>query len=128
MRLSTKRIARALLRVSARYPAETEAIISQLYLYLLKRRKLKLLPIISRQLPEIAKEESLLKEIEVITAHPIDEKLRKQIELSLEKGGKKIQIRELVDPGILGGIIIKDEDFVIDGSLRRYLESLKESV
>jgi len=128
MRLSTKRIARALLRVSVRYPAETEAIISQLYLYLLKRRKLKLLPIISRQLPEIAKEESLLKEIEVITAHPIDEKLRKQIELSLEEGGKKIQIRELVDPGILGGIIIKDEDFVIDGSLRRYLESLKESV
>jgi len=128
MRLSPKRIARALLKVSTRYPAETEAIINQLYLYLLKRRKLKLLPIISRQLPEIAKEENLIKEVEVITAHPIDEKLRKQIELSLEERGKKIQIRELVDPEILGGIIFKDEDLVIDGSLRRYLESLKESV
>jgi F-type H+-transporting ATPase subunit delta len=114
--------------VSTRYPTETEAIIGQLYLYLLKRRKLKLLPIISRQLPEIAKEESLIKEVEVITAHPIDEKLRKQIELSLEEQGKRIQIREVVDPEILGGIILKYEDFVIDGSLRRYLESLKESV
>lgn len=125
MRLSSKDIARAIFKLALRYPEKTKEIAKQTYLYLLKRKKIRLLPLILKQLSEIEKEERSVKEVEVITAHPIKNQLKKQIEETLSK---KIRFKERIDPEILGGIIIKYDNFVIDGSIKRYLESLKESL
>jgi len=38
----------------------------------------------------------------------------------------KAEIKKKVDEGLLGGIVIKLEDEIIDGSLRRRLKELKE--
>lgn len=41
---------------------------------------------------------------------------------------KKIEIEETVDPDILGGILIRIDDDLIDGSVRSSLEELKQSM
>ena len=41
---------------------------------------------------------------------------------------KKIEIEETIDPDILGGILIRIDDDLIDGSIRSSLEELKQSM
>ncbi|MFZ2257514.1 MAG: F0F1 ATP synthase subunit delta [Clostridiaceae bacterium] len=41
---------------------------------------------------------------------------------------KKVEIEETVDPDILGGILIRVDDDLIDGSVRSSLEELKQSM
>jgi len=49
--------------------------------------------------------------------------LRKKLE---ESTGKKIELQFAEDPEIIGGLVIQIGDMVIDGSVRGYLESLRE--
>ncbi len=44
------------------------------------------------------------------------------------KYGKKVELEETVDPDVLGGILIKVNDDLIDGSVRTSLEDLKLSM
>ena len=40
--------------------------------------------------------------------------------------GKQVEVKVVIDPGILGGIVAQVGDTVIDGSVRRRLDQLKE--
>lgn len=66
---------------------------------------------------------------EITTAIPIDdtdkERLVDQIEAMV---GKKVTIDIQVDANILGGIIARVDDMLIDGSIRNKLEVLKDSL
>jgi len=65
-------------------------------------------------------------EVTAITAVPLDEKLREKLLRTLEsQTGKTIRLTHEVDPNILGGMIVKMEDKLIDGSVRFQLEQLK---
>lgn len=44
------------------------------------------------------------------------------------KFGKKVSVRSVVDPSVLGGIRVQIGDTVIDGSVRNRLQQLKESL
>jgi len=41
---------------------------------------------------------------------------------------KNIEVREVVDPSLLGGIVATIGDTVIDGTVRHRLEQLKETL
>ncbi len=45
-----------------------------------------------------------------------------------KKLGRKVSIQNTVDPTLLGGVIIKAEDLVIDGSVRGRIAKLAESL
>lgn len=49
----------------------------------------------------------------------------KKLEVKL---GRKVSIQNTVDPTLLGGVIIKAEDLVIDGSVRGRIAKLAESL
>jgi F-type H+-transporting ATPase subunit delta len=65
-------------------------------------------------------------EVKAITAVPLEdrqaEKLVRKIE---EQTKKKVLLTRVVDPAVLGGVILKLEDKLIDGSVRYQLEELK---
>src|SRR3990170_1355222 len=90
----------------------------------------------ARQLPPILAELSDLAAdarnsvvAEVRTAAPIDDRQKKALAEALSKAtGKKVEVKVLVDPSIIGGIVAKVGDTVIDGSVRRRLEQLREQV
>ena len=68
-------------------------------------------------------------EVEVISAVPLTESEKSALISKLEKtSGKKVSAHYSVDASLLGGIIVKSEDTVIDGSLRSKLGKVKEVI
>lgn len=66
---------------------------------------------------------------ELVTAVPLNKKRRTQSLATLEKqAGKKLVLRFEVDPGILGGIVLRVGDTVLDASLRAQLNSLRDTI
>jgi F-type H+-transporting ATPase subunit delta len=65
----------------------------------------------------------------VTTAVPLTDALRTQVagKLSAELG-KRVALRETVDPAILGGIVIKVAGRVLDGSLRKQLTGVRQAL
>ncbi len=66
---------------------------------------------------------------EVRSAIPLDDDQQQRLATALSaRTGQKVTIKVNVDPSILGGIIATIGDTVIDGSVRRRLEQLRESL
>jgi F-type H+-transporting ATPase subunit delta len=87
------------------------------------------LPQILEELSELAAEARSSVVAEVRSATPLDDRQQKALAKALgEATGKKVEIKVLVDPSIIGGIVAKIGDTVIDGSVKSRLEQLKEQV
>ncbi len=90
----------------------------------------------ARQLPQILDELSDLAAearnavvAEIRSAVPLDGPQREQLADALSKAtGKKVEVKVLVDPSVIGGVVAKVGDTVIDSSIRRRLEQLREQV
>lgn len=66
-----------------------------------------------------------MKEVEVRTKTPINSEIRKLI---TNKFGAKIKITEKIDSKMQGGIIVKTENTIFDGSLKNQLKKLKNKL
>ena len=90
----------------------------------------------ARELPEIVNRlvervaaERQREVAEVRTALPLDDEQRRRLTEALERAtGKKIELKVIVDPSVIGGVVARVGDTVIDGTVRRRLEQLRESL
>lgn len=70
-----------------------------------------------------------LVEAEATTAVPLDEAQQKQLTAKLsEVTGKRIELKCSVDPTVIGGVLVRIGDTVIDGSVKGQLEALREQL
>lgn len=66
---------------------------------------------------------------EIRTAIELDEETVARITAALEKAtGKKLESKVVVDPSVIGGIVARVGDTVIDGSIQRRLSSLRQAI
>ena len=66
---------------------------------------------------------------EVRAAMPLDDRLRQRLAKALSDAtGKEVEVKVVVDPSVLGGIVARIGDTVIDGTVRHRLEQLKERI
>lgn len=66
---------------------------------------------------------------EVRTAVPLDDQTVERLRSALSKAtGKQVEVKVIVDPSIIGGIVARVGDTVIDGSIARRVESLRQTV
>ena len=66
---------------------------------------------------------------EIITARPLKEEALGRIESALEDlTSKKIRSEVREDQDLIGGVVVKIGDLVLDGSVKAQLEGLKESI
>jgi len=66
---------------------------------------------------------------QLVTAFALADARQDQIKAKLEKqSGKKLVLSFAVDPSIIGGVVLKVGDKVLDASLRAQLEILKEQI
>ena len=87
------------------------------------------LPAIIDKLVAEAANERLEEVAEVRTAVPLDEGQKRRLAAALNKAtGKRVTIKEVVDPSVLGGIVARVGDTVIDGTVRHRLEQLRETL
>ena len=63
----------------------------------------------------------------VTTAIPADPEMLAVLRRALERAtGEKIELEEQVDPGLLGGLVVRTGDLVMDASLRSRLAVLRQ--
>ena len=66
---------------------------------------------------------------EVRSAMPLDADQQKRLADALGKAtGKKVSVKVIVDPAVLGGVVARVGDTVIDGSVRHRLSQLKAAL
>lgn len=67
--------------------------------------------------------------VEVTTAVPLDDRTVQSIGRSIgEQTGNEIELSTVVDPEVLGGIVLRVGNFVLDASIRNRLEQLRKQV
>jgi F-type H+-transporting ATPase subunit delta len=67
--------------------------------------------------------------VEVTSAVPLDDQTVQSIGRSIgEQTGNEIELSTVVDPDVLGGIILRVGNFVLDASIRNRLEQLRKQV
>jgi F-type H+-transporting ATPase subunit delta len=90
----------------------------------------------ARQLPQIidrlveraaAAKDSVVGEVR--SAIPLTEEQKARLADALSKAtGKKVEVKVVIDPSVLGGLVAQVGDTVIDGSVRARLDQLRESI
>jgi len=87
------------------------------------------LPAIVERFVELAAQSREHEVAEVRSATPLDEAQVQALAQALSRAThKNIEVRVVVDPELLGGLVATIGDTVIDGTVRHRLEQLKESL
>lgn len=95
-------------------------------LVVLDKRRQRFVPEISREYGRLVDERLGRLHVQVTLAHEPDERMEREIAAELGRiFGKRVIAHVHVDPKILGGIVVRSGDRVLDGSLRRRLLSLR---
>jgi F-type H+-transporting ATPase subunit delta len=87
------------------------------------------LPAIVARLVELAAESREHEVAEVRSSVPLDDTQVQRLAAALSKATKKnIEVRVVVDPTVMGGLVATIGDTVIDGTVRHRLDQLKETL
>jgi F-type H+-transporting ATPase subunit delta len=118
-----KRILRAVLEKSS----FSDMVKNFLYL-LLEKDRIGNLESITEHYTKLTDDISNIARAEIITARPLKEEALERIEKSLERlTSKKIKSEVKQDQELIGGVVVKIGDMVLDGSVKAQIEGLKES-
>lgn len=94
---------------------------------LLERRRMASVPEIYEQFQSLLLKEKGIVIADVTTAVPLDAAGEKMIQKQLsELIGKEVEVRTQVDPAIIGGMVARIGDNLIDGSVSNQLRRLHE--
>ena len=92
-------------------------------------RRLPLLPQVCRQFAELKAERERVVEVQVLSAFDLPEDGRDRIAAALGKRlDREVVVSSETDPALLGGLLIRAGDTVIDGSVRGRLNKLAEAL
>jgi F-type H+-transporting ATPase subunit delta len=96
---------------------------------LVEKKRVSVLPEVADQVREMMEREENISHGWVTSAVKLDKALLAKIRATLEKiTGNKILLETQVDPSIIGGMVARVGDLVLDGSIRTQLNGLKESI
>jgi ATP synthase F1 delta subunit len=84
---------------------------------------------IRRQYEELWRDEHRLLEVEVTSAVKLDDEIVAQIKQRIEsQTGRTVDLQRRVDDGILGGLVVRVSNMILDASIRNQLERLRKQV
>lgn len=110
-------------------PRAADTTIKNFLLLLTDRDRLGILDDIAASFGNLLDAELGLVRGELVTAVSLSRKYQDRALTTLEKQvGKKLVLRFAVDPSILGGIVLRVGDTVLDASLRAQLDSLRDTI
>src|SRR5205085_12009909 len=106
---------------------KAQPIVANLLYILVTRQRLALLPRIFESYQQLYNREKGIMVADVTSAVPLDEAQQKRVVAELSKiTGKTIELRVHQDPSILGGLITRIGDELIDASVATRLANLSQ--
>lgn len=128
MKITTKQYTESLYQtIQDKKDGEVVAVIENFVKVLQSNNDINKLKQITKQFCEIWNKEEGIIEAEIISAKNLDNEIIGLLNNYIAKlsGAKKVLVKQKVDKNILGGVIIKYKDKILDGSLRMKLSELK---
>jgi ATP synthase F1 delta subunit len=96
---------------------------------LIEGHRMAVLPAIRARFEELWDHENNLIPVAVTSAIELDSKTVSEIGRRIgEQTGQKVQLTSTVDPEILGGIVLRVGNSILDASIRSRLEQLRKEV
>jgi F-type H+-transporting ATPase subunit delta len=96
---------------------------------LIEKHRMPALFRIRREFEALWEEENRLLPVQVTSAIELDESTVRQIGDAIgEQTGRRIELTSEVDPDILGGIVLRVGNSILDASIRNRLEKLRKQV
>ena len=109
--------------------AGVHPLVLNLLFMLIQKGRLALLPDIYGEFEDLADDYQGVAPAEVTTAIELDEAERKRLAERLSAiVGKQVVIRPKVDPEVVGGIVARFGDKLLDASTRQRLQALKKQI
>ena len=100
-----------------------------LMLLLTSRNLVHLLPSIADRFQELLDAHNGVSRAEAVSAVPLDDGQREKVERALaDMYGGEVRLTSRVDPEILGGMVIRIGDRVLDGSARTRLQNMRREL
>ncbi|NOT84609.1 MAG: F0F1 ATP synthase subunit delta [Methylococcaceae bacterium] len=96
---------------------------------LVQNNRLDLLPQIAAQFEQFKADHEGYVDAEVTSAFAMSQEEQKKLAASLEKTlSKKVRIQVTVDQSLIGGVLVRAGDRVIDGSIKGQLQHMQKSL
>ena len=116
--------------VEGKSPAQVKAVIGKFVELLAKKNQLARADKIGVQFVKIWNEKHGIVEALALSANVLDKASVKLLENYITRlsGAKEVVLSEKIDKNILGGVIVRYGDKIIDGSLKATLVELKEKM
>lgn len=96
---------------------------------LVKNGRESFLPAIARSFIHETRVYKGITEAVLTTAVPVDEKVKTQIShMIAETFSTKVELKEVIDPDIIGGFILRVDDNYLDASLKNKLRKIKKEL
>jgi F-type H+-transporting ATPase subunit delta len=84
---------------------------------------------IRKQYEELWREEHRLLPVEITSAVELDDQIARQIQERVEQQtGRRVELTRTVDENILGGLVVRVSNMILDASIRNQLERLRRQV
>ena len=108
---------------------DAEKVLGNFLALLVQKKRAEIIPEIAEQFQIMVDDDNNISHGTVVSAVELDAGLQDKVQATLEKlTGKKVELTASVDPSIIGGIIAKVGDLVLDGSIKTQLAGLKDSI
>ena len=90
-----------------------------------ENKRLTVLPIVFKEFQHYVEEYNAIAEVQVTSAQPLSIAQQEKVVAAMEKKlARKIKLNCNIDTSLIAGVIIRTDDFVIDGSSRGQLNRL----
>jgi F-type H+-transporting ATPase subunit delta len=108
---------------------DADPLVRNAMLVLIDNGRLPLLHDVSVAYAELAAEQEHILDIEVTTAIELDEAQTKQLQERIESAtGLSARLEPKVDPGIIGGLVLRARGVLLDASVRRELDEIHRAL
>ena len=118
-------------KVMAQLISELQAnqLIANFFNLVIQKKRADILPEIATEFQVLVDADQNISRGTVISATEISGELQAKVQSTLENiTGKKVILASDIDPSIIGGIVAKVGDLVMDGSIKTQLAGLNESI
>lgn len=116
----------AKLRVVVELTRDAQPLVANTLQLLLQRGRFGVVTELHKQYEELAATEAAVVNVEVTSAVELTAATNKKIAARVEQAtGRRVELAQRVDPAILGGLVLRVGDVIVDGSVRSRISQLR---